>query len=153
MSGSPFKDAWRTRLATHRSAAGYTATWPIKDVDNTAEHPGVPSDAVQGFLEFEFPGGPPDRQYTFGAPGSNLHDERGQVTLRVVSRLRAGATLRDAAEAIAEAMRSRFRNDRFDTSAGRTIRVDGVSPLSDGFDEGGTYVVTVLLSYQMFNVG
>lgn len=153
MAGSPFKDAWRTRLATHRTAAGYTTTWLVKDVDNTTEQPGVPSATVQGHLELEFPGGPPDRQYTFGAPGANLHDEQGQVTLRIVTKLRAGTTIRDAAEVIAETMRTRFRNDRFDTSAGRTIRVTGVSPISEGFDEGGTYIVTVLFAYQIHNVG
>lgn len=153
MAGSPFKDAWRTRLATHRTTAGYTTTFPIKDVDNTTTQPGVPASTDLGHLELEFPGGPPDRQFTFGAPGNNFHDEQGQVALRVVTKLRAGATIRDAAEAIAEEMRTSFRNDRFDTSAGRTIRVTGISPISDGFDEGGTYIVTVLFAYQIFNVG
>lgn len=150
MAGSPFKDAWRTRLATHRTAAGYTTTFPIKDTDNTSTQPGVPSPTELGFLELEFPGGPPDDQYTFGQPGNNLHDEVGQVTLRVVTPLRRN---RDAAEVIAEALRIRFRKDRFDTSEGRTIRVEGVSPISDGHDEGGNYVASVFFSYQIYNIG
>lgn len=153
MAGSPFKDAWRARLATHRAAAGYTTTWAIEDTDNTAEQPGVPSATVQGHLELEFPGGPPDSQYTFGAPGNNFHDEQGQVTMRVVTKLRAGATIRDAAEVVAETMRTSFRADRFTTSDGRTIRVTGVSPISDGHDEGGNYVVSVLMAYQIYNIG
>lgn len=153
MAGSPFRDAWRSRLATHRTAAGYTTTFPIRDVDNTGTPAGVPSDAEVGFLVLEFQGGPPDRQYTFGAPGSNLHNEEGQVALRVITRLRAGQTIRDAAEAIAEAMRTRFRMDRFATSDARTIRITGVSPIDDGFDEGGTYIVSVLIGYQIYNVG
>ncbi len=150
MPGSPFKDAWRARLATHRTTLGYSVSFPVKDTDNTSTQPGVPSPTELGFLELEFPGGPPDRQYTFGAPGNNFHDETGQVTLRVVTPLRKN---RDAAEVIAEAMRIKFRNDHFDTSEGRTIRVQGVSPISDGHDEAGNYVVSILFAYQTFNVG
>lgn len=152
MAGSPFKDAWRTRLATHRAAIPLIA-FPVKDTDNTSDQAGVPSAADVGHLELEFPGGPPDDQYTFGSPGNNLHDETGQVTLRVVTRLRAGVTVRDAAEAAAEGLRKKFRADRFGTSEGRVVRVTGVSPISDGHDEGGNYVLSVHFAYQIYNVG
>ena len=153
MAGSPFKDAWRARLATHRAALGYDTSWPIKDVDNTTEQPGVPTDAVQGYLELEFPGGQPERIATGGQPGNNLYDEVGPVTLRLVSRLRAGTTIRDAAEALGEGLRKRFREDRFLTSENRRIRVPGVSPLSEGHDEGGNFVWSVFMAYQIYNVG
>lgn len=144
MAGDPFKDAFRARLATHRTSAGIAAV--VKDVDNTTENP----DASASTLELEFPGGPPERQYSFGAPGVNWHDEVGQVTLRVTTPLGDG---RDLAEVAAGELRKKFRMDRFTTSEGRTIKIFGTSPLSDGHDEGGTWVVSVFLAYQIYNVG
>lgn len=150
MAGDAFKDAVRARLATHRTTAGYSSTFPIKDTDNTSTQPGVPSPTELGFLELEFPGGAPERQYTFGAPGYDFHDEVGQITLRVVTALRAN---RDAAETAAAALRALFRKDRITVGDGRTIRITGTSPISDGHDEGGNYVLSVLLAYQIFNRG
>ncbi len=150
MAGDPFKDAVRARLAAHRTTLGYTTTWPIKDTDNTSTQPGVPSPTDLGFLELEFPGGPPERPYTFGAPGNNLHDEVGQITLRAVTPLRKN---RDAAETILSGLRGKFRVDRFEIAAGRNIRITGTSPISDGHDEGGNWVASVLLAYQLYNVG
>jgi hypothetical protein len=151
MAGSPFKDAWRTRLATHRTTLGYTTTWPIKDTDDTATQPGVPSPSEIGFLELEFPGGPPSALRYFGNPGNNLHHSPGQVTLRVVAPLRKN---RDAAEVVAEAFAGKFLADRF-TPVGATfgIRVTGLSPVSDGHDEGGNYVLSILIAYETYKVG
>ena len=104
MAGDPLRDAFRSRLSTHATAA--SIPWPIKDTLNTATQPSPPiaggASSAAGYLELEFPGGS-EAQYTFGAPASNFHREQGQVTIRVVTRLRAGTTTRDLAETYAAA--------------------------------------------------
>jgi hypothetical protein len=150
MAGDPFKDAVRARLATHRTTLGYTTTFPIKDTDDTATQPGVPSATELGFLELEFPGGPPGRQYTTGAPGANLHNETGQITIRVITPLRRN---RDAAETVAAALSGKFLADRIPFITGHDIRIEGISPIGDGHDEGGNYVYSVLMAYQLYKVG
>ncbi len=149
MAGDPFRDAVRARLVTHRGTVGLTTTFVIEDTDNTATQPGVPSATQLGFLELEFPGGPPARQYTTGAPGNNLHDQTGQITVRVVTPLRQN---RDAAETAAAALRTAFLADRFALTASNNIRITGVSPINGGHDEGGNYVYSVLLEYQVYEV-
>lgn len=146
MAGDPFKDAVRARLATHADDLGLGGTFPIRDTDNTSDQP----DAGANYLELEFPGGPPDRLWGFGNPGNNLYDEVGQITLNVVTPLRQN---RDAAEAAAAGLRGKFRGDRIELSTGRFIRITGTSPLNDGRTEGGHWAVSVLLAYQVFNVG
>jgi Bacteriophage related domain of unknown function len=144
MAGDPLRDAFRTRLRTHATAAGIA--WPIKDLFNTTETP----DATE-FLDLEFPGGSED-QYTFGAPGSNLFREQGQVTLRVCTMLGAGVTKRDLAETYAAALRSKFRKDRFAAGAG-TVRITSVAPMGGGHTEAGLWAEAVALGYEIFNIG
>ncbi|WP_319798324.1 phage tail terminator-like protein [Nitrobacter sp.] len=146
MAGDPFKDAIRARLATHVDALGLGSTFPIRDTDNTSDQP----DAAANYLELEFPGGPPDRQRSFGSPGNNWYDEVGQITLNVVVTLRQN---RNAAEAAAAGLRGKFRSDRIEIAPGRFIRITGTSPLSDGRTEGGHWVISVYLAYQVFNIG
>lgn len=153
MAGDTVRDSFRTRLETHRATA--SIPWTIIDVINTSEQPAPPAanaaSTAQGHLEIEFVGGT-ERQYTFGAPGSNFHQEQGQVTIRVVTRLRAGTTVRDLAETYAEALRNLFRSDRF-SAGSRSIRITGTAPMGGGFDEGGAWIETFALAYEVFNVG
>lgn len=142
MAGDTLRDAFRTRLQTHVTAASIAL--PIKDVVNT----GVNPDASTAFLALEFPGGS-EAQYTFGVPGSNLWREEGQVTLRVYARLGRD---RDTCEAAAEALRNRFRGDRF-AAGSRTVRILEVMPMGGGQDEGGLWVESVALGYQTYSTG
>lgn len=142
MAGDPLRDAFRAELETVRVAA--SVPWAVRDTLNTADQP----DASTGYLELEFPGGS-ERQYSTGAPGANLHEEIGQVTIRVVAPLRRG---RDLAEAYAAAIRTRFRARRF-AGAGRTIAILETAPLGDGHDEGGVWAESLGLRYRTFNVG
>ena len=153
MAGDTLRDAFRSELATIRSAE--SIAWPIKDTLNTSTQPnpaaaGVASTAA-GYLELEFPGGS-EAQYTFGAPASNFHREQGQVTIRVVTRLRAGTTTRDLAETYAAALRALFRMDRFSVGS-RSCRITDTAPMGGGHDEAGMWVESVALGYEIYNVG
>jgi len=153
MAGDTVRDAFRAELATIHTAA--SIPWAIKDTLNTAEQPnppvaGAPGTAA-GYPELEFIGGS-ERQYTFGAPGSNLHREEGQVTVRVMTRLRSGTVNRDLAETYAGAIRSAFRMRRFAAGA-RSIRITAVAPMGSGFDEGGMWGEAIAIAYEIYNVG
>lgn len=153
MAGDTLRDAFRAELATVRTAE--SIAWPIKDTLNTSVQPNPPAAAVassaSGYLELEFPGGS-EAQYTYGAPAANLHREQGQVTVNVVTRLRTGTTNRDLAETYAAAIRSAFRMRRF-AAGSRSIRITAVAPMSGGHDEGGMWVESVALGYEVYNVG
>ena len=146
MAGDPLRDAFRTRLATHAATSPATTRQP-KDLINTVENPDA---ASPGFLYLEFPGGN-EQQYSFGAPGSNFFQERGQVTLRVASALGAGTTDRDTAEVDASLLRARFRNDRFAVGS-LSVRITRVHPMGEGQDEGGLWVESVAIEYEIYNV-
>lgn len=154
MAGDPLRDAFRTELAAVL-AVSPTIPWPVKDIINTTEQPAPPAAGVAGsaagWFEIEFPGGS-EEQFTFGAPGSNLHREQGQVTIRAVTRLRAGKTIRDLAEAYLATVRTRFRLRRFAVGS-RQVRITATAPMGGGFDEGGQWVESIALGYQVFNVG
>lgn len=143
MAGDPFRDAFQARLSTHVTAAGITL--PVADLRNTDEDP----DAATGYIALEFPGGSED-QFTFGAPGANLHREQGQVTLRVAVPLGAS---RDIAEAAAAALRALFRQDRFPTSDSRSIKVTATGALGGGLRDGGLWAESIALRYETYNVG
>jgi len=153
MAGDTLRDAFRAELATVRAAA--SILWPIKDTLNTATQPNPPAAgaaaSVAGHIELEFLGGS-EAQYTFGAPAANLHRERGQVTVHVVTRLRTGTANRDLAEAYAAAIRSAFRMRRF-AAGSRSIRITAVAPMGGGFDEGGMWSESIGLAYEIYNVG
>jgi len=154
MAGDPLRDAFRTELATVL-ALSTAIPWSVKDVINTAEQPAPPAAGVAGsaagWFEIEFPGGS-EAQYTFGAPGANFHREQGQVTIRAVTRLRAGKTVRDLAEAYIATVRGRFRMRRF-SAGSRQVRITATAPMGGGFDEGGSWVESIALGYEIYNVG
>ena len=143
MAGDPLRDAFRSELATVRTAA--SISWAIKDTLNTNINP----DASAGYLELEFPGGS-EEQYTFGAPSANFHREQGQVTVRVVAP-RGNATNRDLAETYAASIRSAFRMRRFAVGS-RSIRITSTAPMGGGEDEGGMWSESVALGYEVYNV-
>lgn len=153
MAGDTLRDAFRAELATIRTAA--SINWPIKDTLNTSVQPNPPvagaASTAAGHLELEFPGGT-EEQYTFGAPAANLHREQGQVTVRVVTRIRTGTTNRDLAETYAASIRSAFRMRRFAAGA-RSIRITSTAPMGGGFDEGGMWVESLAVAYEIYNVG
>lgn len=146
MAGDPVRSAFRDRLLAWKADLGIP--WPVVDLVNTGENP----DASQGFFTLEFPGGPIESQFTFGAPGQNLWIEEGQATLYIKTRLGAGTAARDQAELYGAQLRSRFRGDRF--AAGTvTVQITGTAAMGGGQDEGGLWVEAVGLAYRVFNVG
>lgn len=149
MAGDPLRDAFRTQLAAIRTAlaATYPAIFAIKDLINTVENP-----APTEFIDLEFLGGS-EAQYTFGAPGSNLFREEGQVTVRVCTKLGAGTTKRDLAETYATAIRAAFRSQtyRLFSAGSLTVRITSTAPMGGGFDDGGLWMETVALGYETYN--
>jgi hypothetical protein len=143
MAGDSLRDAFRARLQTHVTTAGLTL--PVKDLVNTKARP----DASASFIALDFPGGTPERQLTFGAPGANFHDETGQVTILVCGK---PGHDRDTCEAAAEALRNLFRMDRF-AARSRTVRITATAPMGGGEDDGGFWVESVALFYEVINVG
>lgn len=141
-SGDPLRDAFRSALAAICTTAG--VSWPIKDTLNTTENP----DASTIYLELEFPGGV-ERQFTFGAPGANLHREEGQVTVRVCSPLGGG---HDESEFAAAQIRAAFRMRRF-PAGDRSVRITSTGAMGSGMNDAGLWVESVALGYEIYNVG
>lgn len=155
MAGDTLRDAFRSELAAVIAAASPSIAWPVKDTLNTSEMPAAAAAnaaaADQGYFEIEYMGGS-EAQYTTGAPGANLHREEGQVTIRAVSRLRAGKTVRDLAETYLRQIRTGFRARRFAAGTG-SIRITGTAPMGGGEDEAGMWVESLGLAYETYNVG
>lgn len=145
-SGDTFRDAVRNTL-DGIIAENSSITWSHIDTLNT----GIKPDASTGYFEIEFPGGDED-QYTFGAPGSNDWQERGQITIRAVLRKNAGLTERNKAEAYIETIRNSFRGRRVPFGT-RFIRINRATPMGGGEDEAGMWAESIALEYQRFNVG
>jgi hypothetical protein len=143
--GDEFRDACRARLQAHISTAGIS--WSLLDLLNTGTNPDVSS----SFIDIEFPGGNED-QYTFGAPGNNFFDERGQLTIRVTTRLGAGLTERNLAEIYAGRLRNLFRNDRF-AAGNTTVRITAAEPMGGGHDEAGLWSESLALRYRRYVIG
>lgn len=155
MAGDTLRDAFRSELASAIAAASPAIAWPVRDLENTGTAATLPAAnaaaSEQGWFEIEFVGGS-EEQYTFGAGSSDLHRETGQVTVRAVTRLAAGTTLRDTAERYIEQLRTAFRKHRF--AAGSTkVFVDSVMPMGGGFGEGGEWVESFAIGYHRYNAG
>lgn len=144
--GDPLRDAFRNKLDTILAANG-SIEWSQADTLNTTAR----KDSSAGYFDFEFPGGA-EEQYTFGAGSSDLHREQGQVTLRAVLRQRAGLTDRNKAESYMATLRAAFRKARF--SAGSLeVRITATGAMGGGHDEGGMWVESIALAYEIYNVG
>jgi len=89
MAGDPVCDAFRAELQTVLGAA--SIAWPIVDTDDGDDTP----DGSAPYVEIRFEGGSEELAY-WGAPGSNLWREDGQVFIDFLVPL---GTNRDAQEA------------------------------------------------------
>ena len=146
-NGDTFRDAFRTELDAVIAAADPDIEWARFDALNTESQP----DALTGYFELEFLGGD-ESQYTFGAPGANLHRELGTVAVHALVPMARGKSMRDTAERYLGQIRSGFRSRRF--AAGSVeIRIVGTAPMGGGQIEGGMWAETLVLAYEVFNVG
>ncbi len=145
MAGDPLRDAFRAQLVTVCTDIGVAEPWLVEDLVNTDADP---DDSVP-FISLEFPGGA-ESQFTTGAPGYNLFQENGQVTVVLHMPL---AEHQAEAERHAAGIRTRFRNRRFTTSAGRQVRITETHPMGGGFDDSGLWIESVALGYETFNEG
>ena len=147
MAGDTLRDAFRSELDAVIAAASPSIAWTRVDTTDTDTAP----DAGSGFFDLEFLGGD-EGQYTFGAPGSNLHLETGNVAIHAMTPLARSKTTRDLAERYLGQIRTAFRMRRF--SAGSVqVRITGVAPMGGGAIDGGMWAETLVLSYEVFNVG
>lgn len=155
MAGETLRDAFRAELDAVIAAASPAIPWARRDLTNTGTAATLPAanaaSSGQGWFEIEFLPST-EAQYTFGAGSSDLHRELGQVTIRVVTRLNAGQTVRDLAEVYLEQIRAAFRKRRF-TAGSTRVFVDRLLPMGDGFDEGGQWVAALAVEWHRFNVG
>lgn len=147
MAGDTFRDAFRAELDSVIAAASPAITWSRRDGLNTKDAPS----ASTGYFELEFLGGD-EVQYTFGAPGSNWHQESGSVAVHAVAPLAKGKTTRDLAETYLAQIRTAFRARRF-MAGSVQVRITGTAPMGGGAIEGGMWAETIALTYEAFNVG
>lgn len=145
MAGDPFRDAIRAELEAVCTELSISIA--VVDTINTDENP----DASAPYFELEFPGGS-ESQYSYGAPGSNLYLEQGQITVRIVVPIGAD---RDAAEAAASSIRAAFRSLPHSRIAlgSHQIRITGTGALGNGLTEGGMWAESIALAYEVYNVG
>ena len=147
MAGDPVCDAFRAELQTVLTAA--SIAWPIVDTDDGDDTP----DGSAPYVEIRFEGGSEELAY-WGAPGSNLWREDGQVFIDFLVPL---GTNRDAQEAYSRSVREAFRDRRFNATFGSDsveIRIETASPL--GGPQGVDGAMTsrgIGLGYRIYNVG
>jgi hypothetical protein len=144
MAGDTLRDAFRAELDNIIAAVAPLITWSQKDTLNTGLNP----DASTGYFELEFPGGS-ESQFSFGQPGADMFEERGQVTLRAIAPLGRD---RNLAESYALILRNQFRGRRF-LAGGRQIRIDAVGSLDAGVIEAGLWASSIALGYIVYNIG
>lgn len=148
MAGDPLHAAFFDHLKAQLDECGLpTPTWLVLDTRNTRVRPGV-----RRYIDFEILPSSND-QYTTGAPGSNLHRETGQITIRF--KIPTGdEDGQEEAGRYGDLLMKRFLylGARFDCD-GRSVRL--ISPLRMGFgeDEDGLWVETMAVAYEQFLVG
>ena len=147
MAGDTLRDAFRAELDAVIAAAAPAITWVRKETLNTEENP----DASTGYFEIEFGAGD-EAQYTFGAPGVNLHRELAPVFIHALTPLARNETTRDLAETYLGQLRTAFRMRRFAAGA-RQVRITSTAPMGGGEIEGGMWAETIALQYEIYNVG
>lgn len=148
MSGDPLHAAFLAHLTSELDECGLALPWTVKDVRNTGENP----DASAPWVDFEIIQGGTN-QYTTGSPGSNLHQETGQIT--IAFNVPLGDTTNQAlAGEYAYALMRRFlyTGTRF-TSDGRTVRLFSPLRMGAGETDGGEWIETMAVSYEHFLVG
>lgn len=155
MAGETLRDAFRADLDAVIAAASPAIAWTRRDLENTGTAATLPAanaaSSAQGWFEIEFLPST-EEQYTFGAGASDLHREVGQVTIRAVTRLNAGTTVRDLAQVYLEQIRTAYRKRRF-MAGSVQVFIDRLLPMGDGFDEGGQWVTALAVEWRRYNVG
>lgn len=148
MAGDPLHDAFLAHLTTELDTCGLTLPWTITDTRNTLDNP----DASAPWVDFEIiSGGVP--QFTTGAPGANLHQETGQITITFNVPLGDEAN-QDLAGHYANNLLRRFLylGARF-TCEGRDVRLHTPVRMGVGEDDGGMWIETMAVSYERYLVG
>jgi hypothetical protein len=145
--GDPFRNAMRDRLGVILTELAIP--WPLVDMDNAGNNP----DVSASFVCLDFPGGSPEEQYTFGAPGANYWKETGQVSVYLKTRMGAGTTTQRVAEGYAAAIRRKFRANRIGMDGGYSIVITATAAMGGGHDEGGLWVESIGLEYRLFTSG
>lgn len=146
MTGEPLRDAFADALDSVLGQAP-AIPWARKDTVNTAEDP----DVATPYIDLEFFSAA-ERQYTFGAPGNNLHHEPGQVTIKLHVPL-GQADQQALTGGYADTIRRRIRMKRFAMAGGQEIRITATQRMGDGYDEAGMWVESIGLHYETYNVG
>lgn len=151
MAGDPLHAAFLAHLTAELAECGFMLPWTVKDTRNTVENP----DASEPFVTFEIiPGA--TTQFTTGAPGANLHQEQGQITVGWAVPLGDEANQQLAGEyayALFKRMLSTSpERNRFDCD-GLIVRLFSPVRMGVGETEGGDWIETLAVSYEHFLVG
>lgn len=148
MAGDPLHVAFLAHLTSELDECGLALPWRVLDTRNT----GLDPDASYPYVDFEITPQAVE-QYTTGAPGSNFHQEQGQIVIAfkvpfgdVENQTLAGTY------AAALLRRFLYLGTRF-AVGDRTCRL--LSPLRLGYgeDDGGMWIETMAVSYEIFHVG
>lgn len=153
MAGDPLHAAFLAYLTSELDEVGLALPWRIIDTRNTGQDP----DATTPYVDFEITP-QPTVQYTTGAPGSNLHQEQGQII--IAFKVPFGDTIdvtnhQDLAGEHAYALFRRWLSSNYNRFICDSRQVRLFSPLRLGFgeDDGGMWIETMAVSYELFHVG
>lgn len=149
MAGDPLHVAFFAHLTTELvDECSLVTPWTVKDTRNTGLNP----DASAPYVDFEITPQSID-QYTTGAPGSNFHQEQGQIIISFKVPF-GDAANQVIAGTYAAALLARFLYSGTRFSVGdRTCRLFSPMRLSYGEDDGGMWIETMAVSYEIFHVG
>jgi len=148
MSGDPLHAAFSTHIASELDECGLALPWTVKDTRNT----GLDPDAGAPYVDFEITP-QPTAQYTTGAPGANLHQEQGQIIIAFTVPFGDSANQLLAGQyAAALFQRFLYLGRRF-TCGDRSVRLFLPVRLGYGENDGGMWIETMAVSYELFHVG
>ncbi len=154
MAGDPFEDAFVTKLNSVIAAAtiawsGRTSTTPRP---SPLRRPADAPAANAGWFELEFLGG--DEAQSHSAPRPPIStSETGQVTISAVTKLRAGASVRDLAGLYLDQIRTGFRSLVSAQCQPQHQGIVGTMPMGSGEDEAGNWVKSLGLRYEVLPRG
>lgn len=153
MAGDPLHAAFLAYLTSELDEVGLALPWRIIDTRNTGQDP----DATTPYVDFEITPQAAD-QYTTGAPGANLHREQGQII--IAFKVPFGDTVdatnhQDLAGEHAYALFRRWLSPTYNrfTCDSRQVRLFAPLRLGFGEDDGGMWIETMAVSYELFHVG
>lgn len=148
----PLHAAFLAHLKSELDECGLALPWTVKDTRNTGGDP----DTSAPYVDFEIIPTPVD-QYTTGAPGSNYHQEQGQITIRwkiPFGGIVNGVDHQALAGTYANALLVRFlyAGTKFPVGS-RTCRLFSPLRMGLGEDDGGMWIETMAVSYEQFLIG